>query len=105
MAKFNLFAAIDIGSSRLELKIFQLTKEGGVSVIENCESKLSIGKESYHSGKISYELASEDQLVMAAGTYTHPDKGSPFDEYNKEGGSLKKAPGKKKRFGRGGDRL
>lgn len=59
MAKFNLFAAIDIGSSRLELKIFQLTKEGGVSVIENCESKLSIGKESYHSGKISYELASE----------------------------------------------
>ena len=41
MAKFNLFAAIDIGSSRLELKIFQLTKEGGVSVIENCESKLS----------------------------------------------------------------
>ena len=56
-------------------------------------------------GDDSYELASEDQLVMAAGTYTHPDKGSPFDEYNKEGGSLKKAPGKKKRFGRGGDRL
>ena len=56
-------------------------------------------------GDDSYELASEDQLVMAAGTYTHPDKGSPFDEYNKEGGSLKKAPGKNKRFGRGGDRL
>ena len=56
-------------------------------------------------GDDSYELASEDQLVMAAGTYTHPDKGSPFDEYNREDGSLKKAPGKKKRFGRGGDRL
>ena len=56
-------------------------------------------------GDDSYELASGDQLVMAAGTYTHPDKGSPFDEYNKEDGSLKKAPGKKKKSGRGGDRL
>ena len=56
-------------------------------------------------GDDSYELASEDQLVMAAGTYTHPAKGSPFDEYNKEGGELKRVPEKRKGLKRGGDRL
>ena len=56
-------------------------------------------------GDDSYELASEYQLVMAAGTYTHPAKGSPFDEYNKEGGELKRVPEKRKGLKRGGDRL
>lgn len=35
-------------------------------------------------GDNSYELASGDQLVMAAGTYSHPDRGTPFDERNTE---------------------
>ena len=35
-------------------------------------------------GSGSYELASEDQLVMAAGTYSHPDRGTPFDERSPE---------------------
>ena len=28
----------------------------------------------------TYELVQDDQLVMAAGTYNHPDRGTPFDE-------------------------
>ena len=35
-------------------------------------------------GSDTYELASEDALAMAAGTYSHPDRGSPFDEKSKE---------------------
>ena len=35
-------------------------------------------------GSSSYELVQVDQLTMTAGTYNHPDKGSPFDERNKE---------------------
>lgn len=35
-------------------------------------------------GSSSYELVQDDQLVMTAGTYTHPDKRSPFDERSKE---------------------
>ena len=31
-------------------------------------------------GSANYELTSDDALTMAAGTYSHPDKGSPFDE-------------------------
>ena len=35
-------------------------------------------------GSDSYELVQADALTMAAGTYTHPDKGTPFDERSKE---------------------
>ena len=35
-------------------------------------------------GDDSYELVQEDQLVMSADTYSHPDRGTPFDERSKE---------------------
>ena len=35
-------------------------------------------------GASSYELVQVDPLTMTAGTYSHPDKGSPFDEQSKE---------------------
>ena len=40
--------------------------------------------EKWMDGSDSYELVADDQLVMAAGTYTHPDRGTPFDERSKE---------------------
>ena len=35
-------------------------------------------------GSDNYELVQTDQLTMAAGTYSHPDRGTPFDERSKE---------------------
>ena len=35
-------------------------------------------------GSNSYELVQDDSLVMTAGTYTHPGRGTPFDERNPE---------------------
>ena len=35
-------------------------------------------------GSSSYELVQVDSLTMTAGTYNHPDKGTPFDEHSKE---------------------
>lgn len=35
-------------------------------------------------GSDNYELVQDDQLVMSAGTYNHPDRGTPFDEQSKE---------------------
>ena len=35
-------------------------------------------------GKGDYELVAVDPLVMTAGTYNHPDRGTPFDEQNRE---------------------
>ena len=40
-------------------------------------------------GASDYELVQEDPLVMTAGTYSHPDKGSPFDEQSREYQELK----------------
>lgn len=34
-------------------------------------------------GSDNYELVSDDQLVMTAGTYNYPDKSTPFDERHK----------------------
>ena len=44
-------------------------------------------------GEDSYELASEDALAMSAGTYSHPDRGTPFDERSKEFQVTKKVRG------------
>ena len=38
-------------------------------------------------GKSSYELVQTDNLTMAAGTYSHPDRGTPFDERSGEFGA------------------
>ncbi len=35
-------------------------------------------------GSSDYELVQGDPLVMTAGTYAHPDRGTPFDERSKE---------------------
>ncbi len=35
-------------------------------------------------GSDNYELVQTDALAMSAGTYSHPDKGTPFDEQSKE---------------------
>ena len=35
-------------------------------------------------GSSDYELVQVDPLVMTAGTYNHPDRGTPFDERSKE---------------------
>ena len=35
-------------------------------------------------GASDYELVQVDSLTMTAGTYNHPDKGTPFDEQNRE---------------------
>ena len=35
-------------------------------------------------GADNYELVNEDALAMSAGTYSHPDRGTPFDERSKE---------------------
>ncbi len=57
-------------------------------------------------GDDSYELVQGDQLVMSAGTYTHPDRGTPFDEYSKREGRLEKVKeGKRHKADMGGDRL
>ena len=47
-------------------------------------------------GSSNYELVQVDPLVMTAGTYSHPNRKSPFDEQSKEFAASKAASEKKK---------
>ena len=51
--------------------------------------------EKWLDGDANYELVSEDSLAMSAGTYSHPERKSPFDERSKE--FAKKEQAKEKR--------
>ena len=46
-------------------------------------------------GSSNYELVQEDQLTMTAGTYNHPDTGTPFDEHSREYQSERRRRGRK----------
>ena len=43
--------------------------------------------EKYMDGSDNYELVQTDSLTMTAGTYSHPDRGTPFDERSGEFGA------------------
>jgi len=45
-------------------------------------------------GDSSYELVQVDSLTMTAGTYSHPDRGTPFDEQSKEHKKLHRKGGR-----------
>ena len=55
-------------------------------------------------GNSSYELVMDDQLTMTAGTYNHPDRGTPFDERSKEYRDNLKESMKNRNFTARGDR-
>ena len=46
-------------------------------------------------GASDYELVQVDSLTMTAGTYNHPDKGTPFDEHSREYQSERRRRGRK----------
>ena len=46
--------------------------------------------EKWLDGDANYELVSVDSLAMSAGTYSHPNRNSPFDEQSKEFETSKK---------------
>ena len=55
-------------------------------------------------GSDSYELVNADPLVMTAGTYSHPGKGSPTDERSKEFRDSLKNAMKNRNFDKRGER-
>ena len=56
MPRYKVFAAIDLGSTEITMKIAEVSKKNGISVLDTVKYDLSIGKESYAVGKISYNL-------------------------------------------------
>ncbi|MBR5970827.1 MAG: hypothetical protein IK016_10860 [Lachnospiraceae bacterium] len=71
MQKTKVFAAIDIGSYELAMKIFELSGTKGVRELDHVVHRLDLGTETYATGKISahhvreiVEILKEYQDIM-----------------------------------------
>ena len=67
----HLFGAIDVGSYVYEMKIFELSRKGGIRQIDNIRHMMDIGTDTYHTGKVSRahlaelkRILSESQKIM-----------------------------------------
>lgn len=60
----QLFAAIDVGSYKLELGIYEITAKNGLRQIDHLRHVIALGKNTYSTGKISYELVDEMCRVL-----------------------------------------
>lgn len=50
----KLFAAIDVGSFEMAMKIYEISSKKGMKEIEHVRHRLALGSDSYNSGKISF---------------------------------------------------
>ena len=57
--QYTVFAAIDIGSYELEMKIFELSKNKGMKELDCIRHRLELGTDTYATGKVGIEKAEE----------------------------------------------
>lgn len=53
------FAAIDVGSYELEMKIFEITPKKGIQEIDHIRHVIELGKDTYSYGRVRFELIEE----------------------------------------------
>ena len=74
----HLFAAIDVGSFELCMKIFEISAKG-LRQIDSIRHRLALGTDSYTTHKISYEKMEE--LFRILQEFTHIMKTYRVKEY------------------------
>lgn len=55
----QMFAAIDVGSFEVELGIYEVSNKYGIRSIDHVRHVIALGRDTYNTGKISYELVEE----------------------------------------------
>ncbi|MBR4169592.1 MAG: exopolyphosphatase, partial [Lachnospiraceae bacterium] len=55
----KVFAAIDVGSYELAMKIFQFSGKDGMREIDHIRHRVELGTDTYNTGKISHERVEE----------------------------------------------
>jgi len=80
------FAAIYIGSYEVSLKIFELSGKKKIRKIDHIRTRLELGRDAYHTGKIGYDLV--DELCAELDSFTRVMKGYKVDEYRAYGGPV-----------------
>ncbi|MEI8217176.1 MAG: HD domain-containing protein [Eubacteriales bacterium] len=62
--KNHLIAAIDIGSHALCLKIAETSKDNEIKIIENLRKTISLGKDTFAMGQVSFETVEETCKIL-----------------------------------------
>ena len=73
------FAAIDVGSYEIGMKIFELSKKIGVREIDYVRHRIDLGTDTYNTGRISYERM--DELCETLKGFTEIMKSYKVDDY------------------------
>ena len=73
------FAAIDVGSYEIGMKIFELSKKIGVREIDYVRHRIDLGTDTYNTGRISYERM--DELCETLKGFTDIMKSYKVDDY------------------------
>ena len=55
----STFAAIDVGSYEISMKIFELSKRKGIRQIDHIRHGIDMGTDSFRTGKLSFEVVEE----------------------------------------------
>lgn len=79
------FAAIDVGSYELSMKIFEFSGKNNMREIDHIRHRIDLGTETYAAGKLSYEKV--DELCRVLKEYTEIMKAYKVDAYKAYGTS------------------
>ena len=79
------FAAIDVGSYELAMKIFEFNQKGGMKQVDHIRHRIALGTDTYHTGKIS--SARMDELCKVLSEYAEIMNSYKVDAYKAYGTS------------------
>jgi exopolyphosphatase/guanosine-5'-triphosphate,3'-diphosphate pyrophosphatase len=82
---YKTFAAIDIGSYELAMKIFEISSKNGIKEIDHIRHKIELGTDSYFTGKLSTERINE--LCRMLNEFRQIMKSYKVDDYKAYGTS------------------
>jgi exopolyphosphatase/guanosine-5'-triphosphate,3'-diphosphate pyrophosphatase len=81
----KIFAAIDVGSYEVAIKIFEISEKNGLKQIDHIRHRIELGTDTYHTGKISVERM--DELCGILSEFNNIMKAYRVDAYKAYGTS------------------
>ena len=82
---YKTFAAIDVGSYELGMKIYEISTKNGIKEIDHIRHRIELGTDSYFMGKI--DSARVDELCRMLNEFTAIMKSYKVDGYKAYGTS------------------
>jgi len=79
MSEIKRFAAIEVGSYEIEMKIYEISQKFGIREIDDIRYVMELGRDTYANGKISFDLTEE--LCEILNRFYHIIKGYEVSDY------------------------